>query len=289
MRSPNPEEFRSPTIALVLAAIVSATATSAFSAEPDGQPCASAYENAQRLRQKGKFGEARVNLIHCRSPACPGVLQADCLRWFSEVEMAQPSIVLAAIDTQGREIVDLRAYVDGGRVADRLDGRAIDVDPGEHMLRLEDPKGRATQLRIVFLEGVKLRKITVQWPDQPSGSTSSPAAESSPAAIPPAAIGLGGLGIVALGSFAYFGITGKHQENDLKSTCAPRCPVDDYDVMHRRMVIADVSLAIGIVTLGAATWIVVARPNPSTSSAAVSKLEARPLPGGGALLVSGSF
>jgi hypothetical protein len=107
--------------------------------------------------------------------------------------------------------------------------------------------------------------------------------------LPPASTALGSLGLLSIGSFAYFGITGKHQESNLKSSCAPTCSHDDYDTMRRRLLIADVSLAVGVVSLGAATWVALAAKKGSTRRDATSRLEARPLPGGGALLVSGSF
>ena len=67
--------------------------------------------------------------------------------------------------------------------------------------------------------------------------------------------GLAGLGAAALGSFAFFAITGKSDENDLHDSCSPNCPEDDVDAVRTKYLVADISLGVGIASLGAATWL----------------------------------
>jgi hypothetical protein len=68
---------------------------------------------------------------------------------------------------------------------------------------------------------------------------------------------LGGLGLAGIGTFAYFGLSGKAEENTLrgKTGCAPSCTPEETDPVRTKFLIANVSLGVGIVALGAATII----------------------------------
>jgi len=68
-----------------------------------------------------------------------------------------------------------------------------------------------------------------------------------------------GLGVVALGSFAFFGLSGKGEVADLQG-CKGHCAQDDVDKARTKLVIADISLGVGIVALGVATYMFVTRP-----------------------------
>jgi hypothetical protein len=59
------------------------------------------------------------------------------------------------------------------------------------------------------------------------------------------------LGVMGGVGFAYFGLQGKSDEDELDGSCAPRCPQGDIDALRRTYLAADVSLGIGVVALGA--------------------------------------
>jgi hypothetical protein len=65
---------------------------------------------------------------------------------------------------------------------------------------------------------------------------------------------LAGVGVVALGSFGYFGISGHARASDLKDGCGQTktCDPADVDSARSKYLVADVSLGIGVVALGAA-------------------------------------
>src|ERR1700690_180086 len=94
--------------------------------------CIGANAKAQWLRQAGKFGEAREQLKSCAEASCPGMVRDDCMQRLDELERAQPTIVFDVKDSAGKDISAVAVTVDGRRLADRLDGRAIAVDSGEH-------------------------------------------------------------------------------------------------------------------------------------------------------------
>ena len=65
----------------------------------------------------------------------------------------------------------------------------------------------------------------------------------------PAYVALG-LGTVALGGFALFGISGRNRYDALIDRCAPNCPEDEAREVRKRLVAADISLVVGLVSLG---------------------------------------
>jgi hypothetical protein len=178
----------------------------------------------------------------------------DCAGWFSEVEKRTPSVLLLATDAAGREIIEVRVRFDGLPLLERLTGRAVDVDPGEHVFRFEPADGPAVERRVLVHEGEKGQRIEVRL-----GASSSSSGRPSEGLVrersdspPIAAYVAGGVGLLALGSFAYFGLSGLHQREDLLA-CRGACGDAEVDAVQRKFLIADVSLGISVVVLGAAT------------------------------------
>ena len=96
----------------------------------DREACFSAAESAQKLRTQGRLRAAREKLLVCAQTGCPSAVQSDCSTWLSEVSGEVPSIVVEAHDTHGNDVADVRVLVDGTTVADRLDGRPIELESG---------------------------------------------------------------------------------------------------------------------------------------------------------------
>ena len=267
--------------------------------KPDAKKqCVTSYGEAQRLRRDGKLREAREQLILCSQVSCPASLRSECVPWLSQVEASMPSIVIEARDAKARETTAVKLFVDGVLLAERADGRSIDIDPGEHVVRYEF-EDRKIEDKIVAREGEKNRKLHVDFsklaapPPVASSAPSAPptsAPDDSKASTKPpiAAYVLGGVGVLALGSFAIFGLSGKSKENDLKSNCAPNCAQSDVDSMRSRYLIADISLVAGVASLGVATWLYLShnKKQQPTSSAWV---DLAPAPGGGQVIVRGGF
>jgi len=77
------------------------------------------------------------------------MIKKDCLRWSSEVDRAMPTVIFTAKDPAGQDMVDVRVFVDGQKVADRIDGRPAALDPGpprhQRQLRVQGTAARVTQ------------------------------------------------------------------------------------------------------------------------------------------------
>jgi hypothetical protein len=260
------------TIALALA-----PARAAFAV--DKAACVEAHADAQGLRRDGKLRAAQEKLLACAAEGCPAPVRADCGRWIEEVRAQQPTVIFAAKDATGADLIAVRVRVDGASSVESLDGKEIAIDPGAHAIAFEKiDDGRVVETTVVLKESEKARVVSVSFA---STSSSSPSATSERGPLPWIFVGVG---VVALGSFAYFGIRGRSQLNDLESTCAPRCDPSDRDSVHTKLLVADVSLGFALVSFGVASWLFIRKPAPIATDVGVA-----PVRGGAIAAWGGTF
>src|SRR5512140_3224423 len=103
------------TARLALSALAFALATAAPASRAragDKAECAAASEEAQRLQKLGKLVEAQKQLLVCTRSVCPAVVRQDCEAWLPSLEAMIPSLVVAARDEDGRDLVDLKVTLD---------------------------------------------------------------------------------------------------------------------------------------------------------------------------------
>jgi hypothetical protein len=144
--------------ALGLAALLS-TAHSRAS-EPTKQECVAANEAAQDLRQAGKFLAARAKLSACTAASCPALVREDCTQRLDELEKAMPTVVFHFEDIAGRAVTNVSLSVDGGPPV-VLEGAALPLDPGQHVLRFEGKGRLAVGKAVVLREGEKDKLLWV--------------------------------------------------------------------------------------------------------------------------------
>lgn len=240
-------------------ALVAATSVAPRAARADGPAldCPSSSEEGQRQRDKNKYVDARAMFRACSQPTCPAIVRKDCSKWLAELDETQPSVVIAAQDAAGADLAAVRVKLDERQVASRIDGSPIAVDPGEHTLRVEADGHAAVSQRLIVRVNEKSRLIRIVFQDGPKVAVVGPPAKPAPdappkAGTPVAGIVLAGVGALALGSFAYFGLKSKGDLGSLRSSCAPYCDQSKLEDVKSKMLIADVSLGVGIVAIGIA-------------------------------------
>ena len=261
--------------------------------------CVKASEQAQSLKDEGKLKRARDQLLICARDVCPSVVKKDCVQGLAEVDGSMPSVVMSAKDARGRDLSAVKVSIDGVPLTDRLDGKPQPIDPGEHLFRFELAGSAPTEEKVVIRTGEKNRAVSIQFPlaegAPPAAETPAPAPTERPAAKPPiAGYVIGGIGVVALGGFAIFGISGKNAVSDMRdgpTKCAPTCDQSRVDSARTKLVLADVSLGIGVVAIGVATYLILTNKAPETAPAAamLPKFDFRALPGGGVAQVAARF
>ena len=261
----------------------------------DKKACFASYEQSQQLRKEGKLRASKTELATCAREVCPKALRADCQRWLDEVQASVPTVVIEGIAGNGADTTSIRVSIDGAVVADQLDGRAIEVDPGPHTFRY-DLGGKSKEERIVILEGDRNRKIRASFaPDAPAAvpavtpTTTAPPADTgkaSPRPIPLITYVFAGTAVVGAGVFAVFALSGKSKESSLSSSCKPNCTSSDVSSLKTTFLVGDIGLAVGIVSLGLATTTFLLR-RPSTDPGVA--LDVSPVHGGAVIKLGGSL
>jgi hypothetical protein len=288
-------------------------------AESTKTQCIQANTNAQTLRREGKLTEARVQLRACSEAKCPSLVSADCIKRLDELESAQPTVIFDVFDAAGHEVNDVNVSVDGHPLLDRLEGKSVPVDLGEHVVTFS-PQGRpAVTQKLVFREGEKSRHVRVVVDNAPGApaaagavAATEPATEQaagSPAEpvepAPPAASGssgssqrtvgylVGGVGLAGLavgGIFGYLTISAKDRQTD---NCASEAKCPDYgaaSAAHQDATTYGTISTVAFIVGGAATatglvLVLTAKPaNRGVSSAAprrISRLALAPTGGAG--------
>ncbi|TKD03507.1 hypothetical protein [Polyangium fumosum] len=262
--------------------------------------CAAAFEEGQELEKAGRLVEARGKFVFCSAEACPAVVRDECATMLPRVESSLPTIVPGLRDAQGNDVVSAEVTLDGTVLTKTLDGQPIAVNPGPHTLRFVAPNAAPVERQVVVRVGEKNRVITVDLeakgaaaPASPNGGPDEPAA-SGTSGKRVASYVLGGLGVVSLGAFAYLGITGKGDLAGLRDGCGrtQSCAEADVDAVKTKLLLADVSLGVGVVSLGVATALFFTsgsgEKKATAGRPAVIPVVA-PLPGGGAAMLVGTF
>jgi hypothetical protein len=147
-----------------LAAAAGAAALPAYGGPPDTprkEACIAANESGQELRATGKLAEARMRFSLCEASSCPAQLREDCATRLRDVDAVMPSVVFLAKDQSGNDLGKVSVRVDGVELRTPIDGRALQVDPGQHTFHFEGEGGAATETTFVIREGEKERRETV--------------------------------------------------------------------------------------------------------------------------------
>jgi hypothetical protein len=240
------------------------------------QACTADYEAAQERRQKGALLASRDALRSCARLTCPQVIQKDCATWLEEVERAIPSVTIVA-SADGVDAIEVEVKVDGVIAKKRLDGKPLDLDPGEHDFEFSHAGYPSVRMHILVAEGEQRRGIEVRF-----SSETKHVQTVTTRPVPSAVYALGAVSLVSAASFATFGVLALTERSHLRDSCSPFCTDDDTRSLRTKVLVADVSLAVAIASLGAATVFYVTRPSresprpmaivaaPTTSGVAIS-------------------
>lgn len=243
--------------------------------------CTNAHFEGQRLRGAGQLRKARDRFLTCAKTTCPGAVQVECVQFLSELDVVQPSIVVDARDESGEPILDVRVSVDGEPIADRLNGLALNVDPGEHMLRFTLKDGKVKEQRVVMLERDRARRVSVRFgpgsenPPASSDSASGAAPRQDVASrddggVPASFWVLGAFGGAALVTGGVFGSVALAKRSHLGDTCGSTrtCDAGEVSTMHTYALVADISLAVGAGAVLATTALFLTRKHSDSKTAA---------------------
>lgn len=196
---------------------------------------------------------------------------AACTHSLTEVERRIPTVVLIA-RVSGRPIIEAGVQ-DGGRwLTHRLDGRSVEVEPGERELVLMLPSGAEVRKRFVVEEGARLQRLDFDVPESAAppverqGEVQGPVAPPPPPSRVPRWLGTAGwvttatgLGALALGTtFGIVAWDARESANcDARGLCDPE-PLDRASsaatVSTAGFVVGGTLLGLGLAALGFSYW-----------------------------------
>lgn len=269
--------------------------------------CNPAYEEADGLVRSGgdKLLDAREKLRTCARPVCKAWMVKECTKSLADVEARIPSVVLVAKDAAGAELVDVTVTSGDKTLASRLDGKSIEIGPGERRFVFALADGRRVSVQTIVKEGEKAQRVSATFeapkrevvatttPSRAPESTRAPSG-SSPVGEPPATqspppsdehpshgsalrtVGFvaAGAGIVGLGIGALFGIKAIGNKSDAMCNDKNECKPGPLDDARSSASVATVGFVAGaLLAAGGVTLILV---SPSRGSTSAKGLEAAP-------------
>ncbi len=237
--------------------------------------CDDAFDRSQVKRDEGKLVEARQLFRACSARACSPTQQKLCTKWLGEVEGRVPSVILSAKDATGSDLTDVTVTMDGVQLAKGLDGRAVDVDPGQHAFVFTAPDGARAETKVLVEERGKGKLVSVRFAPPATAATPPAAPPQSP---PPAdagsplrtagfvtgAVGLGGLVVGTVFGALALADKGSDCQNGL---CNPGTSATVYTQAH---VSTAGFVGGGVLLAGGVTMVLVARPHDGTGGVSVA-------------------
>ena len=224
----------------------------------DRESCIAAHEAAQLMRLRGRYTAAREQLLVCVQSSCPALISDDCIANLKEVDASLPSVVFAVVDDQARDLADVQVYANDTLLTQRLDGRAIPLDPGVYTLRFTAPGYLDGSLRVTIHEAQKQRLLRFELTANTASPLAPPADSAQPSHLRRHALGYGlaGGALAALASGVITGAVGKRELGRKERQCEARaCSADDVARGKRLYIGADIAFGVAGALAVAATWL----------------------------------
>jgi hypothetical protein len=283
-------------LVLALALIAGTDVGFERAARADDNACIAATEASINLHKSGKLRDAVKALAACADPSCPDEVKAECALRLQETRRAIPTLSLALQDQAGHDIGTATIKIDGTPIPGAQDGRAIDLDPGEHHVVVEAPGFVLLDRSFVAHVGEKGRHemlvlVPPPKPKQPSWWT----AQRKLAAT---SVGLGVVGLAIGGVFAGFAASDKSRESgDCSAQACRNYPqaVADYNAASSNGTGSTVGFVVGGVFAAAGVVLFATAPKPRPLAPASTGAVLRVAPmvfgsgGGGGMSMGGSF
>ncbi len=245
--------------------------------------CVGAHVEAQAAKIARHYLEARTKLRACAREACPGLVREDCVTWLGDLEKTVPSVILDA-DVDGQQATSTRVYLDGKLIVDHLDGKTVELDPGEHRFRFEVAGFPPQDQDVVVSEGVQRRVIAANFQHEvPTLPAAQSRARPGPRPIPPAVWISGAVSVAALASTAVFGALATSEKNSLSLSCSPFCSDSQTGTLRGYALASDVSVGVAAAAALLGGYLFLSRPEKRRTTISFS---AAPLPGNGGLLTT---
>jgi hypothetical protein len=249
-----------------LPALVAAALFAPGVAHADRRACESAFAAAPLAVKQGHFVVARQSLVQCAADDCPAAMRPLCLDDLQKLTNRIPSVVFAARASDGHDLVDVRVFEGSVTLVEKLDGRALDLDPGVHTFRFETAGAPAVTSQVLVREGEQARPIVATFaspsperPSTPPPHEPLPAPPEGARPIPWTVFAVGGLAVAASAAWAGFGIEGISERSSL-SGCMGHCSASAVQTASTHLDIADGFMVASLVAWASTGVLFLTRP-----------------------------
>jgi hypothetical protein len=252
----------------------------ARAADPTTADCLAASDASLKLGNEHKLRADRSQLLVCAAASCPADIRKECVSRVAEVNAQIPTIIFAARDAMGADLSAVKVTMDGEVVAERLEGSAISIDPGDHTFTFETAAQSPVTKKFLIQQAQKDRREAITFGTAASGAappTPQPGASpaSTPAAEPSHGMGTqkilalvaGGVGVIGLGVGTAFGVIAMSQKSTAQSACPNQCAtsagVNDWSTAESSGTISTVGFIVGGVGIAGAAVLWFTAPSSS--------------------------
>jgi hypothetical protein len=221
--------------------------------------CLENHAQGQEFRLSAKLLEGRDAFLRCSATHCPAQIQRDCLNYMEQIQLQIPSVAFR-VTADGVSRADVKVFLDGNLVLEKLSGKALDLNPGNHEVRVILEPFAPYEQSLVVSEGDKFRMVEVAFATPTAPAAPEPPPREMHRPIPLSSYIFGSIGAAALINGVAWGVSSWGLQKDLESSCAPRCQKESVDVLRQRALIADASWGVSAASLAVASIFYLLRP-----------------------------
>ena len=151
----------------ILLSAVSTASVAAPAKELDSRSCASTYQKAQAQQQSGQLVEASKLFDQCANIACDEAVWSECAAKERQLHSQLSSVVPVVTDDAGEPLTDVQVLMDGKVLTSKLDGRALTIVPGVHVISFRLSQTTFASEKVTVGMGEHNRLISVLLPAGP--------------------------------------------------------------------------------------------------------------------------
>jgi hypothetical protein len=242
----------------------------ASAADPTTADCLAATEASVKLGNEHRLRAQRAQLLVCAAANCPADIRKDCVSRAEDLNQQIPTVIFAAKDGSGADLSAVKITMDGEVLAERLEGTALSIDPGEHTFTFETPGQPPVTSKFMIQEAQKDRRELIKFGAVPMSEAPPPAASRGEVGVEARAAGpvstvrrtvgwvVGGVGVAGLAAGVALLVTGSGKRGDCSNgICMTQPELNNYN-SGTPLINAGTGLLIGggiLTAAGAVLWI----------------------------------
>jgi hypothetical protein len=223
-------------------------------AHADRRSCETAFAAAPLAARDGHYLAARDSLVQCAADECPAAMRPLCIDDLKKLAPRIPSVVFVARGSDGHDLVDVRVREGEVTLVEKLDGRAVDLDPGAHTFRFETQGSLPVTSQVLVREGEQARPIVATF------APVVPRLAPPPAPAPALTSEGRRIALAASVAWAGFGIEGITERSAL-SGCIGHCGASAVQTASTHLDIADGFMAASLLAWAGTATLFFTRPH----------------------------